>query len=328
MINNKTFFIFGGSGSLGNKLIEKYINNNIIINYSRDEDKHQKMELKYKNDNLYNIIGDIRNLNKVEQSLIRINPNIIIIASALKHIDRCEFEINECIETNIIGIQNVLNTIEKNVNKLFNLKNVCFISTDKACNPVNVYGMSKAICEKMIIEKSKYINNINFNVVRYGNVLNSRGSIIEILKSQCNDTNIKSLKITHCDMTRFIMTLDDSVNLIEYAIINGENGEIIVPKIKSMYIKDLIQLYSLKYNKDIIVTGIRCGEKLYETLINDTQYLNLIKKIHNNNIYYHIQPSYKINIINNNIMLNEYNSKQNILSINDLENYLKSNGFI
>src|SRR3990167_2789045 len=112
MLEGKTLMIFGGSGSLGNKLIQTYIRDNKIVNYSRDENKHWSMELKYKSRNLSNIIGDVRDFEKVQQSIIRTDPNIIIVAAALKHIDRCEFESNECLETNLHGLQNILKTIE------------------------------------------------------------------------------------------------------------------------------------------------------------------------------------------------------------------------
>lgn len=317
-MENKNILIFGGSGSLGNKLIETYYNNNNIINYSRDESKHWEMELKYKTSKLSNIIGDIRDYNKVQQSIIRVNPNIIIIAAALKHIDRCEYEINECIDTNIKGIQNVINSVENNKNILNNLETVCFISTDKACNPVNAYGMSKAICETLMIEKSKYISNIKFITVRYGNVLNSRGSIIPILYNKGMDPKCNEFTLTHENMTRFIMTLEDSVKLIEYAILYGNSGEIIIPKLRSMYIKDILSLFSIKYNKPIKIIGIRSGERMYETLINDTQSMKTII----NEKYYHIQPSYIKNIITEDIY--EYNSKQNILTTKELEEYLKN----
>lgn len=317
-INNKKILIFGGSGSLGNKLIETYINNNQIVNYSRDENKHWLMELKYKNPNLSNIIGDIRDFEKVQQSIIRTRPDIIIVAAALKHIDRCEYEINECLDTNIKGIQNVLNCIEIHKLHLPNLETVCFVSTDKACSPVNLYGMSKAICETLVIEKSKYILDIKFVCVRYGNVLNSRGSIIPILENKGLDPDCKEFILTHPEMTRFIMTLDDSVKLIEYAITSGTSGEIIIPKLNAMYIKDLIEIFSEKYSKPIKIGSIRCGERMYESLINDTQSMRTIIT----EDYYHILPPYKqCNIVDSKY---EYNSKQNILSKQNLIDYLKN----
>lgn len=321
-MENKTIMIFGGSGSLGNKLIETYYRNNKIVNYSRDENKHWLMELKYKSQNLSNIIGDIRDFDKVHQSILRVNPDIIIVAAALKHIDRCEYEINECLDTNIKGLQNILRVIETNRLHIPNLKTICFVSTDKACSPVNAYGMSKAICETLMVEKSKYIKNIKFVTVRYGNVLNSRGSIIPILENKGLDSECKFFTLTHPNMTRFIMTLEDSVKLIEYAIIYGNSGEIIIPKLNSMYIKDIIELFSDKYNKPIKLTTIRAGERMYEVLINETQSLKTLNSKYHDNIYYHIEPSYITKTINNDSY--EYNSKQNILTKIELENYLKN----
>lgn len=313
---NQTIMIFGGSGSLGNKLIETYLGKNKIVNYSRDENKHWLMELKYKSNNLSNIIGDIRDFDKVQQSILRVNPNIIIVAAALKHIDRCEYEINECLDTNIKGLQNVLKTIEVSKLSLSNLNCLCFVSTDKACSPVNSYGMSKAICETLVVEKSKYITDIKFVCVRYGNVLNSRGSIIPILENKGLDPNCKEFTLTHPEMTRFIMTLCDSVSLIQYAIIHGSTGEIIIPKLNSMLIKDIVDIFAEKFNKPVKITGLRSGERMYESLINDTQSLKTIVK----NDYYHILPSYVKELVTE--IPFEYSSKQNILNKTELKQYL------
>lgn len=315
-IHNKTVMIFGGSGSLGNKLIERYLSNNKIVNYSRDENKHWLMELTYKSPNLSNIIGDIRNFDKVQQSIIRTNPHIIIVAAALKHVDRCEIEANECILTNINGLQNVLKTVEVDRLQLTNLETICFISTDKACSPINIYGMTKATCEGLMVEKSKYIKNLKFVCVRYGNILNSRGSIIPILNNKGNDNGCPNFTLTHPKMTRFIMTLDDSVRLIEYSILSGGSGEIIIPKLQAMYIKDLIELFSEKYHKPIIVTGIRAGEKLNESLINEMQSTRTVLK----EKYYHIKPFYEAKVLNDQMF--DYNSGQNIVSKDQLLEYL------
>lgn len=315
-IENKKIMIFGGSGSLGNKLIETYLQTNTIINYSRDENKHWLMELKYKSKNLSNIIGDIRDFDKVQQSIIRTKPDIIIVAAALKHIDRSEYEINECWDTNGKGLQNVLKTIEVNNLDLQNLETVCFISTDKACSPVNAYGMTKAICETLVVEKSLYVPNIKFVCVRYGNVLNSRGSIIPILEQKGQDPECKNFTLTHPNMTRFIMTLEDSVKLIEYAIIHGENGQIVIPKLQAMYIKDMMELFSEKYNKPIVTTGMRSGERMYEALLNDTQTLRTLDK----GEYYHIKPSYTKELVTD--IGYQYDSNQNILSKEELKAYL------
>lgn len=316
MITGKKILIFGGSGSLGNELITRYINDNMIINYSRDECKHWKMGLKYKSKNLDFIVGDIRDNNRVENSIIRVNPNIIIIAAALKHIDKCEYAVNECLLTNCIGPMNVLNNIEKNINNLTNLESVVFVSTDKACSPVNAYGMAKALAEKIMVEKSLYIKNIKFICVRYGNVLNSRGSIIPILHKQGRDKDAKEYILTHPHMTRFVMTLEQSVDLIEHAIIYGESGDIVIPSLTSMLVKDLMEIFSEKYNKPIVTGQLRPGEKMLESLINETQSMSMVK----GDNYYYIKPSYKNICKPKNAM--DYNSKINPMSKEELFDYL------
>jgi len=317
MQSNK-IFIFGGSGSLGNKLIEKYINDNVVVNYSRDECKHWEMELRIKNSNLKNIIGDIRDRERIKTCLIRENPNTIIIASALKHIDKCEYASNESIQTNLIGTQNILNIIEENQNNslLSNLKTVLFVSTDKACSPINIYGMCKALSEKLMIEKSYYVKNIRFLVVRYGNVLNSRGSIIPILHEIGQSKTIKEYNLTEQSMTRFIMTLDESCELIDYTIKNGDSGDIVIPKLKSMLVKDLIELFCEKYSKTYKITGMRVGEKIFESLINDSQSARTFE----GDKYYHIKSNYTN--LNFNDKLYDYNSSTDIISKDELKEYL------
>jgi UDP-N-acetylglucosamine 4,6-dehydratase len=318
-ICDKKILIIGGSGSLGNSLIKKYINNNKILCYSRDECKHWEMKLKFKNDNLEFTIGDIRDYNRLENTILIHNPDIIIIAAALKHIEKCEKAISECIKTNINGIQNVSDIVLKNIKNLDNLKIICFVSTDKACDPVNVYGMCKAISEKIIINLSENIKNVKCCCVRYGNVLNSRGSILPILHQQGLDNDITHFTLTHSDMTRFIMTLDDSVDLIHYSINEAESGDIIIPKLISMKIIDLINIFSEKYNKPIKNIGLRFGEKMMELLINDTEKMKLKKS--NNNQYFHIK---NYNTFNDDILcnytstINPLNKEQLIIFLNKI----------
>ena len=321
-IKDKKIFIAGGSGSLGATLFEYFNKDNHIYNYSRDENKHWMMDMKYQSKKLSHIIGDVRDKDKIKQSLLRVKPDYLIIAAALKHIDRCEYDVNECINTNILGIKNILDSIESLINELKNLECVCFISTDKACSPINIYGMSKAICEQMICEKSLYIKNVKFISVRYGNVLNSRGSIIPMLEEKGRDDKVKSFTLTDERMTRFIMTLDESVKLIEYAILYGDTGEIIIPKLSSMKIKDLLELYKEKYNKPIVVTGLRVGEKLDESLINSSQKIKTIDK----GKYYHIQPSYNVKLLNKD--MDDYNSGQCLITKEELEEKLIKLGFL
>jgi len=311
--------IIGGTGSLGNELTKRYLNTNELWLYSRDESKHWDMEINYNyHPNLNFIIGDIADISKINQTLIRHNFDIIILAAALKHIDRCEYETNECLKTNFIGTKNVLDCIENNLQLLHNLKTVCFISTDKACSPVNFYGMMKAASECLMIEKSKFINSVKFVCTRYGNVLNSRGSIIPMLHKIGQDKSIQEFKLTHESMTRFVMTLSQSVDLIEHAIKYGESGDIVIPKLVSCKVKDLIELFSEKYNKPVKLGTLRPGEKMLESLINQTQSIRTITDEYG---YSFIKPCYK-EIISKEVK--DYNSTINPLDKESLKEYLKN----
>jgi len=316
---NKKILIFGGSGSLGNKFIETYLENNEITNYSRDECKHWEMSLKYKSPKLNFIIGDIRDYNSVENAILREQPNIIVIMAALKHIDRCEYAIYECLQTNCLGPMNVLNAIEKNNDRLLNLETTVMVSTDKACEPTNVYGMAKALAESAIVEKSLHIKNRKFVNIRYGNVLNSRGSIIPILHEKGKDPEVKEFTLTHKDMTRFVMTLKQSVALIEYAAIQGESGDTVIPKLISLRMIDLIELFSEKYGKPVKITGLRPGEKMLESLISETQAMRLVKA---ENGYMHIKPPYKNLLVTEEVQ--NYNSKLNPLTKDELKEFISS----
>jgi UDP-N-acetylglucosamine 4,6-dehydratase len=317
MISNKHIMLFGGSGSLGNKFIETYINNNTIVNYSRDECKHWQMSLKYKTSKLSYIIGDVRDYERVETSILREQPHIIVIMAALKHIDRCEYAIEECTKTNFLGPLNIMNSIEKNTDRLTRLETIVFVSTDKACEPTNAYGMAKAMAECAMIEKSLFINNFKFVNIRYGNVLNSRGSIIPILHEKGNDPDIKEFSLTHPDMTRFVMTLEQSVALIEHAILYAESGDTVIPELISMNLIDLMNIFSEKYGKPVNITGLRPGEKMLESLISETQSMRLIN---GPNGYMYIKPPYKNVLITNDIR--NYNSKINPLTKDELFTYL------
>jgi UDP-glucose 4-epimerase len=319
MLQNKHILLFGGSGSLGNQFIETYINSNTITNYSRDECKHWNMSLKYKTDNLKFIIGDIRDYNGVENAILREQPHIIVIMAALKHIDRCEYAIHECLQTNCIGPMNILNSIEKNNDRLLNLETIIMVSTDKACEPTNVYGMAKALAESAIVEKSLHVKNRKFVNIRYGNVLNSRGSIIPILHEKGKDPEVKEFILTHPEMTRFVMTLEQSVELIEYAILYGESGDTIIPKLISMNLVDLMEIFSEKYGKPVKITGLRPGEKMLEALISETQAMRLVKA---KNGYMHIKPSYKNLLVTEDIQ--NYNSKLNPLNKEKLREFMNN----
>ena len=302
--------IIGGTGSLGTKLTERYLNDNTIYLYSRDECKHWSMQLDFNHHkNLNFIIGNISDKEKIKQTIVRHNFDIIIMAAALKHIDKCEYETNECLNTNLFGTKNVLDEIENNLKLLTNLKSVCFISTDKACSPVNIYGMTKAGSECLMIEKAKYIPSIKFVCVRYGNVLNSRGSIIPMLHKLGEDKNVPTFKITDRRMTRFVMTLDQSVDLVEHALIYGESGDVVIPKLISCNVIDLIEIFSELYDKPIVDDKLRPGEKMLESLINETQSMRLQ---FGPDGYMYIKPPFKNFVSENDIR--DYNSTINPLN--------------
>jgi len=316
--SNQKILIIGGTGSLGTKLTHRYLPDNEIYLYSRDECKHWSMQIDFKNHpNLNFIIGNISDKEKIKQTLVRHNFDIIIMAAALKHIDKCEYETDQCMNTNLFGTKNVLDEIENNLKLLTNLKSVCFISTDKACSPVNIYGMTKAASECLMIEKAKYIPSIKFVCVRYGNVLNSRGSIIPMLHRLGETADIPHFKITDRRMTRFVMTLNQSVDLVEHALVHGESGDVVIPKLISCNVIDLIEIFSELYNKPIIDDKLRPGEKMLESLINETQSMRLENGPDG---YMYIRPPFK-NVMNTSDV-RDYNSTINPLTKEQLKEYL------
>lgn len=317
-IKNKKILLFGGSGSLGNKLIDIMGQDNEITIFSRDENKHWHMSQKYKDVDvkLKYIIGDIRDSSRVQQIIQKLDPHIIIIASAMKHIDKCEFDVNETLLTNTIGVLNVCKAVQNIYNVSKRLENVIFISTDKACSPTNVYGMSKSLSERAIIEYSLNMKNtkLKFTNCRYGNVLDSRGSIIPKLKNSTSDT----YHLNNSEMTRFVMTQEQAVELIKYSILKGQSGETIIPKLKSMKIKDLFEIFSEKYNKKIEMSKIRPGEKIHEELLN----IEELYRTSTRNSYYIIHPSYNNNIKSKLDKSCSYSSNTDIMTKDFLSNYL------
>jgi UDP-glucose 4-epimerase len=316
---NLKILIIGGTGSLGNELTKRNLENNQVYLYSRDESKHWSMEIDYGNHpNLHFIIGNISDRDKVRQTLIRHNFDLIILAAALKHIDKCEYEINECLNTNLLGTKFVLDEIESNLKDLTRLKTVCFVSTDKACHPVNAYGMSKALSECLMIEKARYIDRVKFVCVRYGNVLNSRGSIIPMLHRIGQNSGIPHFKLTDPRMTRFVMTLEQSVDLIEHAVIHGSSGDIVIPRLVSCQISDMLEIFSEIYDKPVVLGQMRPGEKLLECLVNETQSLRLEAGTDG---YSYIKPAHKNVSLSSSVQ--EYNSVINPLGKEELREFLK-----
>jgi hypothetical protein len=309
-IINKKILIIGGTGSLGYKLIEKYGYNNDIIIYSRDELKQSELKNTFRGLNCKCFLGNIRDYDRIEEVILEVNPDLIIIAAALKHIDSVEYEINQSLQTNTIGPLNVCRVIKKWHSRL-NLSSVIYISTDKSCNPITVYGMCKSLGEKTMIEYSKKMANtgIKFLSCRYGNVINSRGSIVPKLQELLlNETPVFSL--THPDMTRFIMTQEEAVNLINFSIIDGKSGEIIIPKLHSIKIIDLLKALA---NKNTIIKeiGMRGIEKMHEELLTGEE----ITRSYSSGKYYCISPPYLDTKTNLPIDLISYSSENCVVDI-------------
>lgn len=266
--------IFGGTGSLGRKLIDRLLPSGQVAVYSRDEAKHWTIKnelvagpLATKSNDLRFFVGDVRDLSRVRDVIRQYCPDTIIVAAALKQVDTCELSPSESILTNLIGTQNVVDAV--NTAK-FPPETVLFVSTDKACAPVNVYGMCKAISERVVTSQAQTGKHAaRYLAVRYGNVLESRGSIIPLFKYQSLHNDY--LTVTDPTMTRFLMTLDDSVDLIQKALSFGQSGETWIPRLPAMRVGDLAVIFSRRHGKPIKFIGLRPGEKKDEDLINESE---------------------------------------------------------
>jgi len=265
--------IFGGTGSLGRKLIERWSPERFVYVYSRDEAKHWALRNEFHGCTNINqprfLVGDIRDAARVREVIDQVEPTTIIIAAALKQVDTCELSPNESVATNLTGTQHVVRAVRDHNLIRPNIENVLFVSTDKACSPVNVYGMCKATSERLITSQAAQSPGPAFMCTRYGNVLESRGSIIPLFKYQAE--HAPALTITDPDMTRYLMTLDQSVDLIEAALAMGKSGDTWIPRLPAMRIGDLADLFASRYNKPIKVIGLRPGEKLHEDLVNESE---------------------------------------------------------
>ena len=269
-MKDKKILIIGGTGALGKSLIKRYYDSNDIIVFSRDEHKHVDLLKKY--DKLESYLGDIRDKSSIENALVRYKPDVVINTAALKHVPICENNPIESVKTNIIGHQNVIECVG-----LHDVETLIFVSTDKACKPINVYGMCKAISEQLYISFAKQQQTTKVVMVRYGNVLESTGSVIPYFKSLLENGS-DFLPITHSDMTRFLLTLDKAVDLIDWSYhTKNTHGKIAVPKVKSMRVvniaKSLIKYYGKTDKVSLKNIGIRSGEKLHEEMISTEEWL-------------------------------------------------------
>lgn len=266
MLKNKTLLITGGTGSFGNAVLQRFVNSEYfkeIRIFSRDEKKQDDLRKRINNSKVKFYIGDVRDYSSVEPVVKGVD--YIFHAAALKQVPSCEFFPLEAVKTNILGTDNVLTAAERH-----GVKKVVVLSTDKAAYPINAMGMSKALMEKVMVAKSRNLDDTKtvFCGTRYGNVMASRGSVIPLFIEQIKAG--KSLTVTDPNMTRFMMTLEDAVDLVLYAFENGNQGDIFVQKSPGATVeilaKALIELY--KGQNDVKVIGTRHGEKLYETLVN------------------------------------------------------------
>ena len=266
MLKNKVLLITGGTGSFGNAVMNRFLTSDHfreIRIFSRDEKKQDDMRKKFNHPKIKFYIGDVRDYASVEPAVKGVD--YIFHAAALKQVPSCEFFPMEAVKTNVIGTDNVLTAAERHV-----VKKVVVLSTDKAAYPINAMGMSKAIMEKVMVAKSRSLDDSKtiFCGTRYGNVMASRGSVIPLFSDLIKKG--EPLTVTDPNMTRFMMTLEDAVDLVLYAFENGKQGDLFVQKSPAATIEDLtkalLELY--KSDSEVKIIGTRHGEKLYETLVN------------------------------------------------------------
>lgn len=270
MFKNKTLLITGGTGSFGNAVMKRFLNTDIkeIRIFSRDEKKQDDMRKLYKNDKLKFYIGDVRDISSVKNAMYGVD--YIFHAAALKQVPSCEFFPLEAVKTNVIGTDNVLSTAIE-----YGVKKVICLSTDKAAYPINAMGISKAMMEKVFVAKSKTVSPDRTLIcgTRYGNVMGSRGSVIPLFVEQIKAG--QPITVTDPNMTRFLMNLDEAVELVIFAFENAQAGDIMIQKSPASTIKDLAQAIKELFNADseVKIIGTRHGEKLYETLLTKEEYV-------------------------------------------------------
>ena len=263
MFKNKILLISGGTGSFGSAVLRRFLESDIqeIRIFSRDELKQDDMRRFYNNDKLKFYIGDVRDKNSIDDAMIGVD--YVFHAAALKQVPSCEFYPMQAVKTNVIGTENLLNSAIR-----AGVKKVIALSTDKAVYPINAMGISKAMMERVIVAKGRNVKGTTIICTRYGNVMASRGSVIPLFIDQVR--NGKPITITDPSMTRFMMSLDQAVDLVLFAFENGQNGDIFVQKAPAATIELLANTMKNilgRPNHEVKTIGTRHGEKLYETLL-------------------------------------------------------------
>lgn len=311
IFKDKVLLITGGTGSFGNAVLKRFLNTDIkeIRIFSRDEKKQEDMRIKYKNDKIKFYIGDVRDFRSVDDAMNGVD--FIFHAAALKQVPSCEFFPTQAVRTNILGTENVL---EAAINH--GVKKVVVLSTDKAAYPINAMGMSKALMEKVAVAKGREVvdNKTVICRTRYGNVMASRGSVIPLFCEQIK--NNLPLTVTNGEMTRFMMTLDDAVDLVIYAFEHGEQGDLFVQKAPAATINTLAQAIKELKNSDVPINciGTRHGEKLYEVLVTKEEMVNAID----------MGNYYRIPADNRNLNYQKYENIGNV-DLNNIEEYNSHN---
>jgi len=310
---NKKILIIGGTGALGKTLIRLYQDTNQIRIFSRDEHKQVALAPNVSS-NVTFMIGDVKDKDSILNVIEEYQPHIVINTAALKHVPICEINPFESVKVNILGHQNLLDAIKLSRHKI---ETIIFVSTDKACKPINVYGMCKSISERLYVEYAKQQTNIKVCLVRYGNVLESTGSVIPYFK-QLLEKGITTLPVTDIRMTRFLLTLDQAAKLIEWSYNHpNSHGKIVVPKVQSFSIVDIAKVLLTHYagsefSENLKFVGIRKGEKLHEEMISAEEWM----RTEDDENY----------LITDNIIRDEaksYNSFDSIMPSNKVYNFLK-----
>lgn len=273
MFRDKVLLITGGTGSFGNAVLRNFLDSDLreIRIFSRDEKKQEDMRIKYKNEKIKFYVGDVRDYTSIEDAMNGVD--YVFHAAALKQVPSCEFFPLEAVKTNIFGTNNVLDAAVKN-----KVKKVIVLSTDKAAYPINAMGMTKALMEKVAVAKGRNLGKDDTIIcrTRYGNVMASRGSVIPLFVEQIAAGG--PITITNPDMTRFMMTLDDAVDLVMYAFQYGEQGDLFVQKSPAATVGTLAQAIKELKKSDVEIRniGIRHGEKVFETLVTSEEMQNAI----------------------------------------------------
>ena len=336
ILENKRVLITGGTGSLGKKLVKRILGGELgipkkLVVFSRDEAKQYFMRLHYLQKNISTddiifskiddildfIVGDVRDYKSIASALRK--TDILINTAALKQVPTCEYFPSQAVETNIRGAENIVRAIDE---LDLEIETVVGVSTDKACKPVNIMGMTKAIQERIFIQANLCCPQTRFICVRYGNVLASRGSVIPLFHEQI--IKGEPVSITSPEMTRFLLSLDQAVDIVFDAMRFANPGEIYIPHVVSAKIIDLAKVLIGKRKNEIIIIGVRPGEKMHEILISEEE---LYRSIQRDDYYviFPILPNLQNQKVDHPLFNKEYSSSDNLLSMNELIRLLKHN---